>query len=101
MSIILHTIAVVFAALLLYKLWKKADVEASDDLARQIIAVGFLLRAVPGVVIFWISYFGLPFAQSLQLGNGFWFFGLDGKTYFGLAGDAAHQGLRAIVFMTH
>jgi hypothetical protein len=99
MPVILQFTALLCAAFLLYKLWKRVDEAASDDLARRIIAAGFLLRASFGVVIFWISYLGLPFARPLQLGDGFWFFALDGQAYFAIAAAAARRGLSAIIFL--
>ncbi|HWW59930.1 MAG TPA: hypothetical protein VN181_01055 [Thermoanaerobaculia bacterium] len=49
--------------------------------ASRIVAAGFLIRAFAGQALFWISWLELPIARSLQLGNGLWFFALDGAGY--------------------
>jgi hypothetical protein len=49
--------------------------------ASLIIAAGFLLRAFAGQALFWISYLRLPIARPLQLGDGLWFFAVDGAFY--------------------
>jgi hypothetical protein len=63
----------------------------------KIIAGGFLVRAFLGQALFWISYLRLPIARSLQAGDGFWFLGVDGTTYLGLAKEAAADGFLGIV----
>lgn len=62
-----------------------------------IIAGGFLLRAFAGQILFWISYLGLPIGRSLQLGNGLWFFALDGSYYLHYAHQLIEQGPKAIL----
>ena len=49
------------------------------------------------MVLFWVSYLHLPIAPSLQLGDGYWFFGIDGKGYFLPALEAARTGIGAVV----
>ena len=66
---------------------------------RTIVGLGLLARAAAGFVLFWISYLRVPIASSLQLGDGFWFFGEDGITYFRSAVDAAQRGVWAIAGM--
>jgi hypothetical protein len=63
----------------------------------KIVIAGFLVRALVGQVLFWISYLRLPVARSLQLGNGFWFFAVDGPFYLGYATKLAARGPGAIL----
>lgn len=58
----------------------------------RIVVAGFLVRALLGQALFWISYLRLPFARSLQSGQGFWFFAVDGPFYLGYATELASQG---------
>jgi hypothetical protein len=64
-----------------------------------IIAGGFLFRAFAGCALFWISFLELPIARPLQVGQGFWFFALDGTWYFELATMYAAAGLKAIALV--
>lgn len=63
----------------------------------KIIVGGFLVRAFLGQALFWISWLRLPIASSLQIGDGFWFFAVDGPRYLRLAQAAAEQGLSGIL----
>jgi hypothetical protein len=65
----------------------------------KIIAAGFLVRAFVGQALFWISYLRLPFARSLQIGDGFWFFAEDGPYYLFCARQAAEQGFPGILHL--
>ena len=60
---------------------------------------GFLIRAIGGQLLFWISYLRLPFARSMQLGDGFWFFALDGPAYLRYARQLVSEGPGAIVLL--
>jgi len=62
-----------------------------------IVVAGFLIRAFAGQVLFWISWLHLPFARSLQIGNGFWFFAIDGPWYLGYADALIPRGPWAII----
>jgi len=72
---LLHIPLAVVACFALWKLWTSL---AGRGRASLIIALGFLIRAFGGETLFWISYLRLPVARSLQLGDGFWFFAVDG-----------------------
>lgn len=72
---LLHILFAVAACFALWKLWTSL---AGRGRASLIIALGFLIRAFGGEILFWISYLNLPIARSLQLGDGFWFFAVDG-----------------------
>jgi hypothetical protein len=75
----LATAVLVFA---LWWLWRMCVARASGDRwLLLIVAAGFLGRALLGQALFWISWLGLPFLRSLQLGNGFWFFAQDSVKY--------------------
>lgn len=63
----------------------------------KIVVAGFLVRALAGQALFWISYLRLPVARSLQLGNGFWFFAVDGPFYLGYATELAARGPAAVL----
>jgi len=71
------------AAVALFLLWRR--VTRVGGRAALIITAGFLLRALAGQALFWISWLHLPIARSLQLGGGFWFFALDGPGYLSWA----------------
>lgn len=75
---ILQTVALAGASWLLYFLCLRFS---GAGRARFFVAAGFLLRALAGQVLFWISYLRLPVARSLQVGDGLWFFALDAE-YF-------------------
>ena len=54
-----------------------------------VVALAILTRAALGLGLFWTSYLGLPVAQSLQAGGGFWQFAPDGGGYYQMAESAA------------
>jgi len=64
-----------------------------------IVIAGFLIRAFVAQALFWISYLQLPVARSLQLGNGLWFFAIDGQHYLKDATKLVARGLAAILFL--
>src|SRR5438270_2007909 len=93
-----------FAALACYGLWRCCRAVAADDgtrgTASRIITAGFIIRALGSQVLFWISWLRLPVARSLQLGDGFWFFAVDGQWYLNYARDLLAHGPKAIVFIS-
>ena len=95
MSITLETLCLVVAGFALWRLWTIANKQPRQ--IASLVAAGFLLRSFAGQALFWISYLRMPIARSLQLGNGFWFFGLDGILYYGAAAQAASGGWPAII----
>ena len=60
---------------------------------------GLLVRTIGGEALFWISWLRLPVGRSLQLGDGFWFYALDGMTYFRIAHHYAERGWSAILHL--
>ena len=64
-----------------------------------IVIAGFLIRALVAQALFWISYLQLPVARSLQLGDGLWFFAIDGQHYLKDATTLVARGLAAILFL--
>ncbi len=64
-----------------------------------IVIAGFLIRAFTAQALFWISYLRLPIGRSLQLGNGFWFFAVDGPFYLKDAMKLVARGPAAILFL--
>ncbi|HEX3110552.1 MAG TPA: hypothetical protein VHU41_15765, partial [Thermoanaerobaculia bacterium] len=93
-----------FAALVCYGLWRswRALTEHGNGRGRasQIVAAGFLVRAFGSQLLFWISWLRLPVARSLQLGDGFWFFAVDGQWYLDYARELLTHGPKAIVFIS-
>jgi len=78
-----------------FRLWKR--IAASGSTIFWLVTLGLLIRAVGGVVAFWMSYLGAPVARSLQLGRGLWLFAIDAVTYVQFAMYYAHKGLLAIL----
>lgn len=75
---VVNVILTIAACFGLWRLWRTTS---GYGRASQIVAAGFLIRAFAGQALFWISWLELPIARSLQLGNGLWFFALDGAGY--------------------
>ncbi|MGK2857911.1 MAG: hypothetical protein ACSLFQ_11960 [Thermoanaerobaculia bacterium] len=88
LSVALQALAAAVACAGVFALWRSVDASV-----RPIATLGLLLRLVAGGAAFWISWLGLPVAPSLQLGGGFWFYGLDGIRYFKLADAAIANGV--------
>lgn len=88
-------------ALACYALWRLYTVTARiHPFARLVAAAGLLARIVPGQILFWISYLNLPVAESMQLGDGYWFFGLDGRGFMHSALHyLAQSGGEAVLFI--
>ena len=80
-----------FAAVACLGLWRLCRAQP------RIIIAGFLVRTLAGQALFWISYLRLPVARSLQSGDGFWFFAVDGPFYLGYATELAARGPAAIL----
>src|ERR1019366_4861178 len=93
---LLHIPLAVAACFALWKLWTSL---AGRGRASLIITFGFLIRAFGGEILFWISYLKLPVARSLQLGDGFWFFAVDGPGMLGYARELIPGGPIAL-FLT-
>ncbi len=81
----------------LWRLWRSL---AGRGTVSLIIGAGFLIRAIAGQILFWISWLHLPMARSLQLGNGFWFFAVDGPGYLSYADELINRGVKAILLAT-
>ncbi|HEY2324314.1 MAG TPA: hypothetical protein VGJ82_15755 [Thermoanaerobaculia bacterium] len=94
---ILQTLLAALACYGLWRLWRALE---GRGRASQIITAGFLIRALGSQLLFWISWLRLPVAPSLQLGDGFWFFALDGRWYLEYARDLLAHGPKAIVFIS-
>jgi hypothetical protein len=95
---ILQTLALIAVCAGLWMLCRRVRAAAPRRMF-LITAGGFLFRAFAGCALFWISFLGLPIARSLQAGDGFWFFALDGTWYFQLATTYAAAGLKAIALV--
>jgi len=86
-------VAIPFLGLLFY-FWRR--ITGESPAIRALVTAGFLVRAFTGQILFWISYLGLPIGKHLQLGDGFWFFGLDSQYYQTEALRLSGAGLTAI-----
>src|SRR5216684_3742024 len=98
MSLALFRIILTAAACFgLWRLWRSL---AGRGTVSLIIGAGFLIRALAGQILFWISWLPLPIGRSLQLGNGFWFFAVDGPGYLSYADELINRGVKAILLAT-
>ncbi|HEX7190046.1 MAG TPA: hypothetical protein VF381_00610, partial [Thermoanaerobaculia bacterium] len=93
---ILQSILTIAACYGLWRSWRAFD---GDSRASHIITAGFLIRAFGAQVLFWVSWLRLPIARPLQLGDGFWFFALDGTWYLEYARELLGRGAKAILFI--
>lgn len=60
------------------------------------MAAGLAVRLILASILFWVSYLGLPFLGSLQLGGGFWKMALDAQEYYRFGLHAAEQGILSV-----
>lgn len=93
-SSIVQLVCLCLAGTAIWLLWRAAA--PASRLLASIIALGMIARSLGSQLLFWFSYLELPLGRSLQLGGGFWFFGVDGRTYFRAAAHAGEAGLGAI-----
>ena len=91
---ILLTVAAGFA---LWRLWRTFG--RAGRTVSLLVGLGFVLRALSGQALFWISWMRWPVGRSLQLGQGLWFFGLDSITYLTPIPDLLAHGLTALLFI--
>lgn len=94
----LRTLLAGAAGVVLWTAWRGAS-KGADHWTIRIVTAGFLLRAMAGIALFWISYLRLPVMSGHHLGGGFWVFALDATYYMPLARAAASHGLFAIVVL--
>ena len=88
-------------ALACYGLWRLLRIiSGSGRIPALIVALGFSARALLSVALFWVSYLRLPLGRSLQLGRGFWFYGVDAEYYFGYALETLSRGATAILHVS-
>jgi hypothetical protein len=85
-----------YAALVWFLLWTFRWTRTRSPLLAIVLALGIIVRAVLGSLLFAISYFELPFLRSLQLGGGFWTLAVDARSYFQAAASAAHLGIASV-----
>jgi hypothetical protein len=85
-----------YVALVWFFVWAFYRARAKSPLLGGVLAVGIIVRAVLGFLLFAISYFELPFLTSLQLGGGFWALAPDARSYFQAAAGAAHLGISSV-----
>ena len=97
-ALLLQTILTTLACAGLFLLWRR--VSSYRRSVFWLVTLGLLGRAFGGVAAFFISYFHLPIARSLQMGNGIWLFAIDATDYVDRAAIAAHDGPFAIVHLS-
>jgi hypothetical protein len=97
---ILVLFQIVLTAAACFGLWRLWLSLAGRGRVSMIIGAGFLIRALAGQILFWISWLHLAIAPSLQLGNGFWFFAIDGPGYLSYADELIGRGVKATLFVT-
>jgi hypothetical protein len=90
----LQALAAVAAGVALFRLRRSAMPQ--QVWLQRVVAAAFIGRALVGQALFWISWAHLPVLGGMQIGDGLWFFGVDGGLYFGHAAAASSQGLVAI-----
>jgi len=100
MPLIIVLLQFILTAAACFGLWRFWGTLRGRGRSSLIIAAGFLIRALGGQAIFWISWFHLPLARSLQLGRGLWVFAIDGQWYLKFAGQLIELGPKAIAAMT-
>jgi hypothetical protein len=89
----LQVLLTCFACFALWRLWSLATKAGADITFARIVTAGFLVRAIGAQTLFWISYLRLPFLRSLQVGNGYWFFAMDGPAYLASAEEMLRRGV--------
>ena len=94
LTAIAQAIALLAACCVLFLMWRRFLRERR--LVLMLVSAGFLIRAIPGALLFWISWRHLPIARSMQLGDGFWWYASDGWGYYKAAIDFASAGIRGI-----
>lgn len=95
--VIAQTVVAVALGAALFKLWRVTA--RSIPRFAWIVSAGFVFRAFVGQALFWISYLRLPIAPDLQLGDGYWFWGLDGHGFFALAHRFIRAGAAAVLLI--
>jgi hypothetical protein len=100
MPLIIVLLQFILTAAACFGLWRFWGMLRGRGRSSLIIAAGFLIRALGGQALFWISWLRLPFARSLQLGNGLWVFAIDGQWYLGFARQLIQLGPKAIAAMS-
>ena len=93
---IVQTLLTAAASFVLWRAWRALEGRGKTS---AIITAGFLVRALASQILFWISWLRLPIGRSLQVGDGVWFFALDGAAYLGYARVLISRGLKSIVFV--
>ena len=85
------------AGFALWRLWRASG--RAGRAISLIVGGGFVVRALVGQALFWISWMGWPIGRSLQLGQGLWFFGLDAVTYLTPIPAFLAHGLITIIYI--
>jgi hypothetical protein len=96
---LLHDVLAAAGCFALWRLWR-IWFGGGDRRVIRVVGLGFLLRAFLGQALFWISYLKLPIGRSMQIGDGLWFFALDGWFYMGYSHDLVRAGPAAIVLIS-
>lgn len=92
-----QTLVAIALGTALFQLWR-VTVRSGPRFA-WIVTAGFVFRSFVGQAFFWVSYLRLPIAPELQLGDGYWFWGLDGHGFFVLAHRVIAAGAKAVLLI--
>src|SRR6202140_869364 len=93
-----QTVLTISACAALFLLWRR--VSSYGRPVFWLVTLGVIGRAFGGVAAFFISYFHLPIARSLHLGNGLWIMAADSIEYVERAAGASAAGPMAIVHLS-
>jgi hypothetical protein len=97
LTAVAQTILASAAGVVLFVIWRRTI--QWDRVAGLFITAGFLIRALSGQALFWISYLKLPFAMPLQGGRGFWSLAADAERYFDISASLVFAGARSVIFV--
>jgi hypothetical protein len=93
--VVIRTLLAAAAGWILWKVWR--HFARRDAAVGRIVGAGLILRAFGAQLLFWLSYFHLPVARTLQDGDGFWKFAIDSRLYFAHSQFLLEKGWYAVV----
>src|SRR5437016_5915988 len=97
LAVLIQLVFTCGAGWVLWKAWRR--LAAFNARAGVLIGAGLVIRALTAQAMFWVSYLHLPFARSLQDGDGFWTLAVDGRAYFAHANHLLAHGWTAVALV--